>query len=88
MDARIILKYDEIALFIVVMLLLMQLIFQVVWTNGRKVFKFTTCVFKAISRAAATHPFESTRRLRRAARRRHMIILIYNATKIQKQIIP
>ena len=47
-----------------------------------------TIVFKAISRAAATRPFESTRRLRRAARRRHMIILIYNATKIQKQIIP
>ena len=47
-----------------------------------------TIVFKAISRAAATRPFESTRRLRRAARRRHMIILIYNATKIQMQIIP
>jgi hypothetical protein len=39
MDARIILKYDEIALCIVVMLLLMQLIFQVVWTNVCKVLR-------------------------------------------------
>ena len=46
-------------------------------------------VIKAVRRGAASYPFQMPRRLRRVARRRcHTHILIYNATRARKQIIP
>ena len=45
-------------------------------------------VIKAVTRGAASYPFQMPRRLRRVARRCHTHILIYNATRAWKQIIP